>query len=211
MSIQHTVQQGDCIVSIADQYGLYWETVWNFSENAALRALRASPSILFPGDVVAIPDQFPNVFQLTTNRRYRLVGNDNRPFVRLQMQLYGEVLREEPFQLFLDDATTPMNGTTDASGEIRSFVPVRTQSVTVVLPNRSYGQRFLLGNLDPIDSLTGVQARLRQLGYYQGDVDGAMGDLTTAAITGFQADEQLTQTGTMNAETTDALQRAYGS
>ena len=32
----HTVEQNECVSSIADDNGLYWETIWNHSENAAL-------------------------------------------------------------------------------------------------------------------------------------------------------------------------------
>jgi hypothetical protein len=30
MSIQHTVEQGDCLSAIAERYGYYWQTLWDF-------------------------------------------------------------------------------------------------------------------------------------------------------------------------------------
>lgn len=53
----HRWRQGDSIFDIAARSGFRSPfTVWNSPENAELRALRASPFALEPGDVLVIPD-----------------------------------------------------------------------------------------------------------------------------------------------------------
>jgi outer membrane protein OmpA-like peptidoglycan-associated protein len=136
---------------------------------------------------------------------------DVTPFLRVRFQINGDALANEPYQLFLDDATDPTEGSTDGDGQIERPLPFETRSVTIVLPKRNVSRVLNLVALDPIETLGGAQARLKQLGYYQGNVDGQPSDLSTAAIEGFQEDQGLTQTGDLDAPTVDALRSAYGS
>src|SRR5436190_14937281 len=58
MPIEHIVQQGDCLASIAKQYGFAdWNTIYNDGLNAAFRKLRPDPHVLLPGDRLYIPDK----------------------------------------------------------------------------------------------------------------------------------------------------------
>jgi peptidoglycan hydrolase-like protein with peptidoglycan-binding domain len=51
------------------------------------------------------------------------------------------------------------------------------------------------------DVVLSAQAKLKQLGYYHGMVDGQMGSQTAAAIRRFQLAQKLKVTGEMNAQT----------
>ncbi len=53
----HSVEQGECLTSIAHQYGFFWQTLWNHPRNAELKQQRKSPNTLLPGDTVHIPDK----------------------------------------------------------------------------------------------------------------------------------------------------------
>ncbi len=56
----HIVKAGESLSSIARQYGfLDWRPVYNHGSNATLRGLRPNPSLIRPGDQVAIPDPPP--------------------------------------------------------------------------------------------------------------------------------------------------------
>src|SRR5262249_30259876 len=46
--------------------------------------------------------------------------------------------------------------------------------------------QLLLGGLDPIDEIRGVQERLSNLGFYSGTIDGVEGLLTRDAVLSFQ-------------------------
>jgi hypothetical protein len=57
MSTEHKVKQSECIYSISDGYGFFPNTVWNDPSNAELKERRQVPGILFPGDIVVVPDK----------------------------------------------------------------------------------------------------------------------------------------------------------
>lgn len=53
----HEVKERECINSIAEEYGLFPDTVWEHDDNAELRELRGDPNVLQAGDKVVIPDK----------------------------------------------------------------------------------------------------------------------------------------------------------
>ena len=55
-----------------------------------------------------------------------------------------------------------------------------------------------------------VQRILADLGYSPGAIDGAMGDATSSAISAFQHDRKVAQTGTITPELVDELERVTG-
>ena len=50
-----------------------------------------------------------------------------------------------------------------------------------------------------------TQAALMRKGYYEGDIDGVLGDETRAALKAFQKDEKIKETGRMDIETLTRL------
>jgi peptidoglycan hydrolase-like protein with peptidoglycan-binding domain len=68
-----------------------------------------------------------------------------------------------------------------------------------------------LGALDPADSVTGVQARLTNLGVDVGPVDGILGPLTTAGIAEFQRQRGLPETGEIDEATSTKLAEVHRS
>jgi peptidoglycan hydrolase-like protein with peptidoglycan-binding domain len=55
-----------------------------------------------------------------------------------------------------------------------------------------------------------VQHRLKALGYYEGEVDGANGPMTRAAVRHFQHDNHLHETGVVDQHTDSALRLSAG-
>jgi peptidoglycan hydrolase-like protein with peptidoglycan-binding domain len=68
-----------------------------------------------------------------------------------------------------------------------------------------------LGGLDPVDTISGVQERLKSLGFYTGEASGQMDDMTKAGIAAFQASKNLSGDGAVDQPTKDALKAAFGS
>ncbi len=50
-----------------------------------------------------------------------------------------------------------------------------------------------------------VQAALQEMGYYKGEVDGLLGPLTREALTGYQSDNGLYTTATIDEPTLSSL------
>jgi N-acetylmuramoyl-L-alanine amidase len=73
----------------------------------------------------------------------------------------------------------------------------------------------LIGHLNPLlntddDGCSGAQARLVNLGYGTGEIDGEMGSMTQAALREFQADHGLEVTGELDQATIARLAEKHG-
>jgi len=68
-----------------------------------------------------------------------------------------------------------------------------------------------IGNLDPIDTLSGVQGRCNMLGFNCGKVDGVMGEKTRIGVKEFQYQHELDVDGIPGPKTKAKLQQVFGS
>jgi hypothetical protein len=71
MPEDYTVEQGDCISSIAFEHGFFWVTLWNHPQNSGLKDRRKDPNVLMAGDIVFIPDLRPTWVSKPTEARHR--------------------------------------------------------------------------------------------------------------------------------------------
>jgi LysM domain len=61
MSTPYTVRRGDTLTKIANGHGFRnWRAIYDHPDNAAFRRLRPNPNLIYPGDVIQIPDSAPN-------------------------------------------------------------------------------------------------------------------------------------------------------
>jgi hypothetical protein len=206
--IDYVVKAGDCLSSIAHRYGYTWQALWNDPANASLKALRKNPNILFPSDVVHVPEKAPKEFPATAKVWNRFRINREATTVRLRLRVGGTPLANLPFKLSLDGAA-PVDGMTDAEGRVDVPVPPDARRGELRLAN-GFLYRLDIGGLDPLVTVTGLQARLAQLGFYLGGIDGKAGPLTHAAVSAFQLHAGLPPTGEPDARTRDALKEAFG-
>jgi len=104
-----------------------------------------------------------------------------------------------------------IEGTTDGDGHLKTDVPEDAEAadVTIFAEARPEGRqlkyRIQLAELPPPDTLPGVKARLRNLGYYWGDIDDVLDDQTRASLKDFQEDHDLETTGEPDKKTQDKL------
>lgn len=77
---------------------------------------------------------------------------------------------------------------------------------------RKTPQRWMLkiGSLDPVEKPRGIQARLNNLFYECGEVDGIVGPKTRAAIRRFQEDHGLEVDGIAGPKTQAELKGVHG-
>ncbi len=209
MATEHTVKQGECLSSIAARYGLFPETIWEDPANRELRERRGNPSVLAPGDVVVIPDKRAREETVAPERRHRFrkKGVPEKLCVRL-LNEEGEPLANEPYVLTLDGEIR--NGTTDGDGRVQETIPPDAREARLVLTNYDEEYRLALGHLDPLDTERGVQARLNNLGFECGPVDGVIGEKTRAAIASYRERVSLEGGGEVDQELLDHLASEHG-
>ena len=184
----HTVKQGDCISSIADENGFFWETIWNDPGNKDLKELRKDPNILFPNDNVVVPDKKIKEVSEPTNEvhKYKLKNSPAR--LKLRILKEGKPRGGEPFILFVD-GKEKSRGTIPSDGNINITIPPNAKNGELTVGKSPDEEIFKLnlGYLDPIDTLSGVKARLLSLGFDCGSTNNEMGEETIDAIADFQA------------------------
>ena len=158
------IRQGDYLLQLAHAFGFDADAVWNDPQNEGIRRLRSDHNILAPGDVLYIPEQAskdPDVKGLTTGATNSFVSN--APTVKVSVQFSDAELASQACVLGeLPDLTGLM---TDVTGTLTLDVPVTLSIVTVKFTAADVVCVCALGNLDPIDTVSGVYQRLQTLGY----------------------------------------------
>lgn len=203
----HKVEQGDTIASIARPHGHLPETIWNHADNAKLKAQREDPDVLNPGDMVAIPDVTTKSVTLSTGQRHRYVRKGAYVVVRIRLLVEDEPQSGVNYTLKVGDAL--LAGSTDTDGVLEQRVPAEAREALLTLENDS-PIRIALGALDPKDTVSGVQGRLHNLGYFGGHADGHFGEDTRAAWHAFQQDHGLAETDEPDESTLQRLSDEHG-
>ena len=179
MPINYKVKQGDCISSIAYEHGFFADTIWNLPENAELKKKRDDPNVLMPGDAVFIPDKRLKEVSEPTNQLHKFRCKNTPKKFRVQLLRLQQPIADMKYEIDIDGRKT--DGKTDGDGWLTETVlPNAKKAVITLEEGQTYELR--LGFLDPVDEISGVQGRLRTLGYYQAGVNNRLDEQTVAAI-----------------------------
>lgn len=186
----HVVQQGECLSGIAQVYGLAnWKVIYDASENASFREARPDPNIIHPGDRLHIPDPERREESGSTEQNHKFKLTRPRTLFRVRVcGLDHEPLPDARYELTV--GPTIHTGQTDGDGIVEQPIdPVSTRGqLKVYLDDEKFFEwPVSVGALDPVSYLTGVQARLKNLGIDPGPIDGVMGPRTKRAVKAFQA------------------------
>jgi hypothetical protein len=181
--------------------GLTAKQLYEHPRNATLRSLRSNPNILYPGDEVFLPDPAAKQESCPTGNTYifklhmpkaeiRIILQDRAgtPFANKKFVVAGKGVRVE--------------GTTDAKGLLKAEVPATLETATLTAwiygddqnpddpasPDIEYDLN--IGHLDPHDTPSGVQSRLRNLGYTC-ETTGESNEETARAMERFRNDQGL--------------------
>lgn len=210
MPTTHRVQQGECMVSIAEHYGFFWQTIWMRPENADLREQRIDPTVLEAGDEVHIPDKTIRDYVRPTGARHTFrvknvparfilrlldVGEDPRPGVEYEVLVDGE----------------KHEGVTDGDGYIKVSVPPAAQTAIVSIPSTGEQYEFTLGALDPVSTVHGAKERLANLNIPVGDLDDEVTEAFVEALKNFQRAHELEPTGELDLSTQAKLRHVHGA
>ena len=215
MPTPHCVVQGECLASIAAENGFAsYKTIYEHSSNAALRAKRPDPNLIVAGDIVYIPEKAnKNSGASVAKMNAFTIGAKQ---ARLHLTLKGDEdkpLANKNYRLTLGDAI--VTGKTDDKGVLDKPIDPKLRTAKLELfmqcekPESIITWHLSVGHLDPVTTDTGIQARLRNLGYNVGKVDNIVGPRTKAAISAFQQIKGLAPSGHIDKATRDALKEQH--
>ncbi len=218
MGIYYTVQQGECLSSIAKQYGFPdYATLYRHPENAAFRKKRPNPNIICPGDTLFIPELNVQEVPCATDQQHQFVLNQKGVYLRLC--LWDDL--HQPFQntkYRLRVESVDYAGATDSTGMLEQEIPADAVDgeITIFpfpddLSDPGYTFTLKLGHLDPIDEDSGVDARLMNLGFGATDTEDpeSPDDDRVQALKTFQDRFGLEITGVADDATRQKLQTLH--
>jgi N-acetylmuramoyl-L-alanine amidase len=200
----HTVRSGDCLSSIGATYGLDWNKIWTHPANGDLRAKRKNPNVLYPGDVVFIPEKESKQEACATGNTHRFVKNNPLAKLKLRLLMNGRPRPNLPFELYAENSLIA-KGMTDSEGFVAAKIPGALREARLSLVDGALPEAYhlKLGALDPVDTESGAKQRLTNLGF-------AVQDDLQAAIKEFQSKMNLAVTGSLDSQTAARLEKEYG-
>lgn len=186
----YTAKAGDTLIALAASNGLKdFSTILDAPQNASLKEKRKDPGILFAGDVVFIPARELLNHPSGTDNKHTFQVSRPKAWVRMAVKdAAGKALANLKYELNVEG--TKWTGTLPADGVVEQGVPpsARSGRLTVWLDATTTEIWELnIGAMDPNDEISGIQARLNNLGFDCGDVNGEMNDATKTAIRAFQS------------------------
>jgi len=214
----HVVRQGETAAQIAWRYGFAGvDPIWHHPDNRELARARPNPNVLRPGDKMAIPPHKAAIFKLAPEQETKITAK--RPSQRVHLLVewdVGEPAATARYELTFrhEHKVYRRQGTTKGDGLLDEKLPLKaTQLRLSVWPKESKGKTDCLvldlgmGHLDPVEDLSGVQARLENLGFYCGDEDGELGPRTRAALERFRAQHKIEEADLLGPETLKQLEK----
>jgi N-acetylmuramoyl-L-alanine amidase len=194
--ITHEVRKGDCLLSITKRYKFRkWENIFDHPANKDLKINRSDPMCLLAkdNDVVKIPDKEPKKFKVSTGNTH----NFTVPVLKAKFSLILYNAKEEPFKgvkyILEMEGKEKLEGETGGDGLIEcDILPDTKKGLLTYYPYKEFPERAVirevkLGYLDPVESTSGIQARLNYQGYDSGKVDNDEGLITNEAYDNYRS------------------------
>jgi N-acetylmuramoyl-L-alanine amidase len=221
MAGYYVVKQGDHLSGIADAYGFpSYKKIWNHPNNGALKALRQNPNVLFPGDSVYIPDREEQSYSKPTDARHKFTLTSQTLLLKIEMDRgYAQPIANAPCELTVDGNRFQM--ASDGAGRVQHDISKSAVDATLVVKDKitnhgadvplDWKLSLKIGYLDPVEEVSGQQARLSNLGYYRGDPGTTDPDEMKSAVEEFQCENNLQVDGICGPITQAKLKAVHGS
>ncbi len=209
--LEYIVKQGDCINSIAFKFGFFPKTIWDHTKNASLKELRKDPSILFEGDRVFIPekDQKNEIAFFDKRNRFKMKGVPAKLCLKI-FSYDNEEMKNASYKLEIGGNIT--EGKLSSNGVLNISIPPNIKKAKLIVEDDTNLITYILniGNLDPLETISGIQERLNNLGFDCGMINGQFNSKMGEALKKFQKNHNLEITGKINKETKDKLKEVHG-
>jgi len=221
MSTTYSVKQGEHLAGIAEQFGFRsFKAIWEHPQNAELKKLRKNPNILFPGDVVFIPDLEPKDVSASSDQKHKFLLT----VPQLMLQVAVHDVDDKPRKGALYVLSVGSRNLDGAAKDGMTSDPLEPddQTANLWLPEPDLRLRLMIGYLNPLvenpstdEEIAGWQARLYNLSYFAGFTATNLKQLKWAVEEfqrdhGWDPDKDKKPTGRMDAETRDKLEKIYG-
>lgn len=193
----HRVRAGECISSIAVDYGFFPATIWNHDNNEKLREIR-DPNVLHVGDEVFIPDREIMTKTGSTDQRHTFTRKGVPAKFRIQICNGTEPRPGVDFTLLID-GVKEIKGKTDDEGVVEVYLPPKAQDGLLTIGDGEQVIELFFGHLDPIEEDSGIMQRLYNLGLL--DEEEVSKEDMLAAVSLFQAQFGLEETGELDSGT----------
>src|SRR3954468_13505009 len=191
MNGYHEVKQGETLSRLADRYHLGdYRVIYNHPKNADFKRRRPNPDVIFPGDQVFIPEPTIREQAGSTDCRHRFRLRKPQNMLRIAIEdAAGERLRNAAYEITFE--LVKLTGSTNGDGMLEQRIPLHIEEAILKIGDLNWTLK--IGHLNPMedapdDGNSGIQARLRNLGYDLDNIDGILGARTRAAIRAFQQD-----------------------
>ena len=188
----YTVRSGDTLWAIGEKFSLPWEKIWNAPQNDQFKKDRGNPNILYPGDELVIPDREQRDESGGTEQKHSFKKPGKARIRIAVLDLDHEPMAGVEFK-FVRSSEVLAEGSTGSDGIAELKLAKRAGGISLVLPWGEFPVE--VGELDPANTVRGIQQRITNLGIDAGPIDGIYGPLTRAGIVAFQRIEGIDETG----------------
>lgn len=212
-ALTHTVEQGEGLSELAKRYGFHPDTLWE--ANAELHEPRPHRNVLAPGDTVKVPKPTLGTHSVAVGEHHRLQRCGIVETLQLRfLDAEGKPRAGLPYllTLHLPGGDEVREGKTNGSGHVDETVPPDLDRATLLLDQDGLVETYALSinHLDPVEDVTGVQARLLGLGHALDPAElGTLGPYTVRSLRDFQAHAKLEQSGQLDDATLAKLEALH--
>lgn len=213
MSHVHVVKQGECLTRIAASYGFGdYRDIYDHPANAEFKRKRPNPNLIFPGDRITIPSSHTPVHRRPTGSVHKFVVNVSKRKLMLALEDVDR-RRMAGVPCTVRFGSTEVETQTDSEGILDLTIHPQDESGTITAGG--YEWPLQIGHLNPVEEtsdegISGLQARLRNLGFDPGNTDGNHDTNSRNAVRAFQATQRLNETGEFDVDTRRSIIEKYG-
>jgi N-acetylmuramoyl-L-alanine amidase len=204
------VKPGECLSTIAEGCGHFWQTLWNDPANAAVKEARGNPNMLLAGDGLAVPPLRQKTVAVPTGAVHRFRRRGVPAFLHLRLVWGNQPRASEAYVLMV--GALRLEGTTSADGRIDVALPRDAYDGTLIIGEAETRQELhlKLGTLPPVGVTAGVERRLANLGFVV-DPHAPAAARLRSAVEAFQAQHGMPVDGIISDAFRAKLTEAHGS